>query len=107
MDIEKILDNNLSWVAQKKAGNPSFFSELAEGQKPEILYMGCSDSRVRAEDLMGLGPEGLFVHRNLANQVISTDNHVNAAVQRTLHVNGRAMLSKTRAHQISIKEHIL
>src|SRR5690606_40902028 len=56
--------------------NPDFFKELDAGQNPELLYIGCSDSRVTAEDLMGLGPGEVFVHRNIANMVISIDLNV-------------------------------
>jgi carbonic anhydrase len=61
--------------------NPHYFEQLAQGQKPEFLYIGCSDSRVTAEDLMGLQPGEVFIHRNIANQVMVTDLNVNAVVQ--------------------------
>ncbi|TRZ45872.1 carbonic anhydrase [Robertkochia solimangrovi] len=73
MDISKVFENNKNWVASKLAINSDFFDELGKGQSPEMLYIGCSDSRVTAEDLMGLGPGDVFVHRNIANMVIGTD----------------------------------
>ena len=73
MDIKKIFENNRQWVAEKLNVQPDYFEKLAEGQSPEVLYIGCSDSRVTAEELMGVGPGDAFVHRNIANMVINTD----------------------------------
>ena len=81
MDFNKIFNNNEKWIAEKLAVNPDYFNDLSKGQSPEFLYIGCSDSRVTAEDLMGLKPGEVFIHRNIANQVIPTDNNVNAVVQ--------------------------
>jgi carbonic anhydrase len=81
MEFNKIFTNNEKWIAEKLAVNPDYFNDLAKGQSPEFLYIGCSDSRVTAEDLMGLKPGEVFIHRNIANQVIPTDNNVNAVVQ--------------------------
>ena len=81
MNFEAIFKNNEQWIADKVANNPQYFEELAHGQKPEFLYIGCSDSRVTAEDLMGLKPGEIFVHRNIANQVIPTDCNSNAVIQ--------------------------
>ncbi|SHI66407.1 carbonic anhydrase [Arenibacter nanhaiticus] len=72
-NLDKVLENNEKWIEEKLQTDPSFFNELGKGQKPEILYIGCSDSRVTAEELMGLGPGDVFVHRNIANMVISID----------------------------------
>jgi carbonic anhydrase len=74
--IEKIFSNNKEWVAEKLAINPSYFENLSKGQSPEFLYIGCSDSRVTAEDLMGVQPGEVFIHRNIANMVISIDLNV-------------------------------
>lgn len=74
--IEKIFANNKEWVAEKLALNPSYFESLSKGQSPEFLYIGCSDSRVTAEDLMGVQPGEVFIHRNIANMVISIDLNV-------------------------------
>lgn len=80
MEFEKIFKNNEIWVAEKLALDPNYFTELAKGQAPEILYIGCSDSRVTAEDLMGLQPGELFVHRNVANMVVSVDLNVMSVI---------------------------
>ena len=81
MDLRKIFANNEQWIAGKLALDPDYFHELAKGQSPKLLYIGCSDSRVSAEELMGLKPGEVFIHRNIANQVIATDNNVNSVVQ--------------------------
>jgi carbonic anhydrase len=69
----QVFENNRSWIAQKLALDPRYFERLAEGQNPEILYIGCSDSRITAEELMGAEPGDVFVHRNIANLVGATD----------------------------------
>lgn len=81
MDFNRIFENNEKWIAEKLSVNPTYFEQLAKGQSPEFLYIGCSDSRVTAEDLMGVQPGEVFIHRNIANQVIATDNNVNSVVQ--------------------------
>ncbi|MBS2098015.1 carbonic anhydrase [Carboxylicivirga linearis] len=73
MDIQKIFKNNQEWVLEKLKKDSKFFEKLTEGQSPDILYIGCSDSRVTAEELMGLKPGEVFVHRNIANMVPNTD----------------------------------
>lgn len=70
---EQIFENNRKWVAEKKAADKEFFKNLAKGQNPDFLYIGCSDSRVTAEELMGLKPGELFVHRNIGNVVSNND----------------------------------
>lgn len=81
MMFENVLRNNEKWVAEKLKLDPEYFTKLAKGQHPEFLYIGCSDSRVTAEDLMGVNPGEVFIHRNIANQVIPTDNNINAVIQ--------------------------
>jgi len=81
MDFSTIFKNNEKWIAEKLATNPGYFRQLSKGQSPEFLYIGCSDSRVTAEDLMGVQPGEVFIHRNVANQVIPTDNNINAVIQ--------------------------
>lgn len=76
MDIQKVFKNNEKWIGEKLALNPNYFKNLSKGQNPEILYIGCSDSRVTAEELMGVQPGEVFVHRNIANMVISIDMNV-------------------------------
>lgn len=76
MDIKKIFDNNAAWIKEKIDRDEKYFENLAKGQTPEILYIGCSDSRVTAEDLMGLQPGEAFIHRNIANLVNNVDLNV-------------------------------
>lgn len=73
MNVEEVFKNNEKWIAEKLAINPDYFTELSKGQSPEFLYIGCSDSRVTAEDLMGIQPGQAFVHRNVANLVNNVD----------------------------------
>ena len=73
MNIESVFENNKNWIAEKLNTSPTYFDTLGEGQTPEILYIGCSDSRVTAEELMGANPGEVFVHRNIANMFISID----------------------------------
>lgn len=73
MDLDKVFQNNEKWIKRKLETSEHYFEDLGKGQNPELLYIGCSDSRVTAEDLMGLGPGEAFVHRNIANMVISID----------------------------------
>jgi carbonic anhydrase len=73
--------NNKKWIDAKLSLDPEYFKKLSAGQNPDFLYIGCSDSRVTAEELMGLQPGDVFVHRNIANLVVSTDNNLNAVVQ--------------------------
>ncbi len=74
--FEKIFKNNEKWVAEKRSTDPEYFKKLSLGQHPEYLYIGCSDSRVTAEDLMGVQPGEVFIHRNIANMVISIDMNI-------------------------------
>lgn len=80
MDVTKVFKNNETWIKDKLSKNPDFFEDLGKGQNPELLFIGCSDSRVAAEELMGLGPGEVFVHRNIANMVISIDLNVMSVV---------------------------
>lgn len=80
MELEKVFKNNEQWIAQKLKVSPSYFSDLVKGQSPDILYIGCSDSRVSAEELMGVSPGEVFVHRNIANMVISIDLNVQSVI---------------------------
>lgn len=81
MNFNRIFENNKKWVAEKLYNDPEYFTHLAKGQSPEYLYIGCSDSRVTAEDLMGVQPGEVFIHRNIANLVVGTDTNINAVVQ--------------------------
>ena len=76
MNIQNVFTNNEKWIAEKLSLNQNYFTNLAKGQTPELLYIGCSDSRVTAEDIMGLQPGEVFVHRNIANLVNNVDLNV-------------------------------
>ena len=80
MNIATIFENNKKWISDKLKFDPEYFKELGKGQNPLILYIGCSDSRVSAEDLMGVQPGEVFVHRNIANMVPNTDLNVMSVV---------------------------
>jgi len=73
MKIGQIFENNKQWVANKMNENPDYFTELSKDHNPDILYIGCSDSRVSSEELMGAQPGDVFVMRNIANMVSSLD----------------------------------
>lgn len=76
MNIEKIFSNNKKWIDERLQIDENYFKNLSSGQNPEILYIGCSDSRVSSEELMGVQPGEVFVHRNIANMVPNTDLNV-------------------------------
>ena len=80
MNIEQIFKNNQKWINEKLTTNEEYFRNLSKGQNPEILYIGCSDSRVTAEELMGVQPGDVFVHRNIANMVPNTDLSVMSVI---------------------------
>ena len=69
----QLLDNNKEWVAQNLERDPQFFERLSNGQQPPLLWIGCADSRVPANEIIGALPGEVFVHRNIANMVIHTD----------------------------------
>ncbi len=70
---KKILDNNKKWVESKLALDSNYFKNLADGQNPPLLWIGCSDSRVPANEIIGAEPGEVFVHRNIANMVVHSD----------------------------------
>ncbi|MBP8066632.1 MAG: carbonic anhydrase, partial [Flavobacterium sp.] len=70
---KKILENNKKWVEAKLAIDQNYFNDLAQGQQPPLLWIGCSDSRVPANEIIGAAPGEVFVHRNIANMVIHSD----------------------------------
>jgi carbonic anhydrase len=80
MDIKKVFETNNDWISRKLHTDQNYFNNLSKGQAPEILYIGCSDSRVTAEEIMGLQPGEVFVHRNIANVVPNTDLNVMAVI---------------------------
>jgi carbonic anhydrase len=79
--IQHLFDNNQQWADKIKKEDPDFFKRLSEQQNPEYLWIGCSDSRVPANDLLGMAPGEVFVHRNIANQVIHTDLNCLSVIQ--------------------------
>jgi carbonic anhydrase len=72
-DLQELLEKNRQWAEKIKASDPQFFNSLAQQQTPRYLWIGCSDSRVPATQLVGLKPGDMFVHRNVANVVVHTD----------------------------------
>ncbi|EGR29562.1 hypothetical protein IMG5_153340 [Ichthyophthirius multifiliis] len=84
--VKSLLNYNKEWAEKIKITEPQFFKQLSEVQNPKYLWIGCSDSRVPAERLTGLGPGDLFVHRNVANQVIHTDLNCLSVVQYAVEV---------------------
>ena len=83
---KKLLLANKAFVADKLGVRPDYFEEMAKDQKPEFLWIGCSDSRVPAEEITGTEPGELFVHRNIANQVIHTDFNLLSVLQYAVDV---------------------
>ena len=88
MELHEAIENNSSWATMRIEEDPMFFERLARGQKPSILYIGCSDSRVTAEEMMGAGPGDLFVHRNIANLIPNNDHSSNAVINYAIHELG-------------------
>ena len=81
MQYQDIFKNNAAWVAQKLDTDPNYFDKLASGQQPDYLFIGCSDSRATAEELMGAQPGEVFVHRNIANLIPNNDNSSASVIQ--------------------------
>ncbi len=81
-----IFDNNRAWVRARRDADESFFERLAREQHPDFLYIGCSDSRVPANEIMGLEPGEVFVHRNIANLVVNTDLNAQSVIQYAVDV---------------------
>jgi carbonic anhydrase len=77
---EQLFENNRRWAAQKRAVDPDYFTRLAAEQRPAYLYIGCSDSRVPANEILGLEPGDVFVHRNIANVVANVDLNAMAVI---------------------------
>ena len=72
-ELAKLFDNNRTWAADRLRKDPDYFARLADAQTPKYLWIGCSDSRVPANQILGLQPGEVFVHRNVANLVVHTD----------------------------------
>lgn len=86
MKIENVFKNNEKWIAEKLSIDENYFENLSKGQNPELLYIGCSDSRVSAEDLMGVEPGEVFVHRNIANLVNNVDLNVMSVINYAVNI---------------------
>ncbi|MCB0487733.1 MAG: carbonate dehydratase [Cyclobacteriaceae bacterium] len=83
---KKLLDNNRAWVDTRLAEDPNFFKKLADGQKPPVLWIGCADSRVPANEIIGAPPGEVFVHRNIANMVVHTDMNMLSVLDYAVNV---------------------
>ncbi len=83
---KKILDNNKAWVETQLAIDKEYFKDLAKGQQPPLLWIGCSDSRVPANEIIGAKPGEVFVHRNIANMVIHSDMNMLSVLDYAVNV---------------------
>ena len=83
---KKILDNNKKWVEESLELNPNYFEDLSKGQTPPLLWIGCSDSRVPANEIIGAKPGEVFVHRNIANMVIHSDMNMLSVLDYAVNV---------------------
>lgn len=83
---KKILENNKIWVEKSLAIDPNYFEDLAKGQTPPLLWIGCSDSRVPANEIIGAKPGEVFVHRNIANMVVHTDMNMLSVLDYAVNV---------------------
>jgi len=83
---KKILDNNKAWVETSLSKDPNYFEDLAKGQTPPLLWIGCSDSRVPANEIIGAKPGEVFVHRNIANMVVHTDMNMLSVLDYAVNV---------------------
>ncbi|MEN8265130.1 MAG: carbonate dehydratase [Nitrospirota bacterium] len=84
--LNNLFENNKKWAKKVKGSDPDFFSKLSKQQHPEYLWVGCSDSRVPANEIIGMLPGEVFVHRNIANLVIHTDLNCLAVIQYAVEV---------------------
>lgn len=82
----KLLEENKQWAARQKEADPTFFEKMAAGQNPEFLWIGCADSRAPADKLTNTDPGSIFVHRNVANLVVSTDINMLSVLQYAVQV---------------------
>lgn len=85
-DYEKLFSNNRDWVKEKLAEDPTYFEKLAQGQAPRFLFIGCSDSRITANEMTGTDAGEMFIHRNIANLVVDTDLNMMAVLQYSIEV---------------------
>jgi carbonic anhydrase len=85
-DLQQLFANNRRWADKMKAGDPAFFERLSAQQSPKYLWIGCADSRVPANQIIGLLPGEVFVHRNVANVVVHADLNCLSVVQYAVDV---------------------
>lgn len=83
---KQLLENNKKWVESKIDTDPEYFARLAEGQSPPLLWIGCSDSRVPANEIVGAQPGEVFVHRNIANMVVHSDMNMLSVLDYAVNV---------------------
>jgi len=84
--LQRLIEGNRDWVAARLGENAEFFHNLAKGQRPQYLWIGCSDSRVSADQITGTQPGEIFVHRNIANVVSVSDGNLLAVLQYAIDV---------------------
>lgn len=82
----QLLENNKKWVATKLTKDPDYFKKLSRGQKPPVLWIGCADSRVPANEIIGAEPGEVFVHRNIANMVVHSDMNMLSVLDYAVNV---------------------
>lgn len=85
-ELSQLLENNKAWSERISRSNPNFFKQLATAQSPNFLWIGCSDSRVPANEIIGLLPGEIFVHRNIANLVVQTDFNCMSVIEYSVEV---------------------
>ena len=83
---KKIIENNKKWVEETISKDPQFFERLAQGQQPPLLWIGCADSRVPANQIIGAQPGEVFVHRNIANMVVHSDMNMLSVLDYAVNV---------------------
>lgn len=86
MSLDQLLAKNKKWVAERISEDPNYFERFANGQSPDYLFIGCSDSRVSANVICNTGPGEMFVHRNIANMVVHTDVNLLSVLQYAVEV---------------------
>ena len=84
--LKNLFENNIEWAEKMKEENPDFFAQLSETQSPEYLWIGCSDSRVPANEIIGKLPGEVFVHRNIANMVVHSDLNCLSVIQYAVEI---------------------
>lgn len=85
-DLDRLFQNNRDWAARQLSNDPQYFIHLAQQQTPKFLWIGCSDSRVPANEIVGLAPGEVFVHRNIANLIVHSDLNCLSVLQYAIDV---------------------